>query len=291
MSNAFCAHGLDLLSQMLKAAGLDDKASEYAATSESLQKAMMKEMWNGTAFCDGVCSEVGGNSLVMSNMFTLLFGLVPQANVPSVWETVTSWGLEQMGAYGAFMYLGAVSGSYYAPLYDLPGDGSEILTALTKCDRYSWCSEFADNVTMTRESWHDGTYSHPWGTGAVAGVVWGLLGVHQTSAGFATFTVQPKLGSLGHADLTVPTLRGHIRVKAQPGSIEVEVPCGTRATLCLPLASGIDIQAPRTSSVLLDDVEVTAENRGSHLCASEPVSCGASGAARRLASKPRFLTV
>lgn len=32
--------------------------------------------WNGTAFCDGVCSEVGGNSRMMTNMFFLAFGMV-----------------------------------------------------------------------------------------------------------------------------------------------------------------------------------------------------------------------
>jgi alpha-L-rhamnosidase len=274
---------------MLKVAGLDDKAAEYGTASSGLKQAMMEKMWNGTAFCDGICSEVDGNSLVMSNMFTLLFGLVPQKNVPSVWDTVTSWGLEQMGDYGAFMYLGAVSGSYYAPLYDLPGDGSEILTALTKCDRYSWCSEFADNVTMTRESWHDGTYSHPWGTGAVAGVVWGLLGVHQTAPGFAAFTVQPKLGSLDHAELTVPTLRGHIQVKAKPGSVEVDVPCNTVARLCLPLsASDGVLDTPETTTLWLDGAEVAASNHGRHLCASDGVSCGAGGATRRLTSQARF---
>ena len=40
-------------------------------------------MWNGTAFCDGVCAEVGGASLVMSNLFTLAFGLVPAAHAAS----------------------------------------------------------------------------------------------------------------------------------------------------------------------------------------------------------------
>ena len=29
---------------------------------------------------------------------------------------------------------------------------------------------------MTRESWHDGTYSHEWGASPLAGVAWGLLG-------------------------------------------------------------------------------------------------------------------
>ena len=46
-----------------------------------------------------------GHSLVMSNMFSLAFGLVPPADIPSVWGTVATWGLEQMGDYGAFWYV------------------------------------------------------------------------------------------------------------------------------------------------------------------------------------------
>jgi hypothetical protein len=59
-------------------------------------------MWNGTAFCDGICSEVQGNSRVMTSIFSLCFGMVPPENVPSQWGAVADWGLEQIGDYGAF---------------------------------------------------------------------------------------------------------------------------------------------------------------------------------------------
>ena len=71
-------------------------------------------MWNGTAFCDGQCDEVGGASKMMSNMFSLCFGLVPAANVASNWKAVTDWGIENIGDYGAFWYMMAVAGGYYA---------------------------------------------------------------------------------------------------------------------------------------------------------------------------------
>merc|ERR1712080_310389 len=201
VSNGFCMHGLDLLAQMMTAGGRKDNATRFAE-SASLKKAMVAMMWNGTAFCDGVCSEVKGNSLVMSNMFSLCFGMVPKQNVASVWGTVKDWGLEKIGDYGAFWYQASISSSYHAPFYDTPDDGSAIYTALTKCDEYSWCSGLRDdNLTMTRESWHAGTYSHGWGSSAVVGVVWGLMGVHQTEPGFAAFTVKPKLGGLTHATI------------------------------------------------------------------------------------------
>jgi hypothetical protein len=211
-----------------------------------MHSAMVRAMWNGTAFCDGVCSEVKGASLVMTNIFTLAFGLVPPAHMASVWSSVARWGLEQMGDYGAFWYQSALAGSYYAgpgvpPA--TPGDGTELLKALTKCDLDSWCAGLRDDaLTMTRESWHDGTYSllltrvggepdRRRGVGSDGGPpdgAWlGLLhGASPSSAGTSTLRLgeadlwhvracwhmsgrRPKLGSLAHAAITVPTPSRH----------------------------------------------------------------------------------
>ena len=148
-----------------------------------------------------------------------------------------------------------------------------------------------DNLTMTRESWHQGTYSHQWGTSPVLGVVWGLMGVRQTSPGFASFSVRPKLGALAHASLTLPTLRGYINVSVSAaGRLEVGVPCNTVATLCTPRASG-DASActptPRSHLLRLDGEEVAAVPSGGHLCAAAPVGCGVGGAPRVLSLHPR----
>lgn len=283
VSNAFCARGLGMLSQMLAVAGDAEAASKYQAASESLMQAIQAKMWNGNAFCDGVCSEVGGNSRVMTNMFMLMFGLVPEEHAATAWETTTAWGLEQMGDYGAFMYLAAISGSYYArQYYDPLDDGQAVLTALTKCDKYSWCSGLRDdNLTMTRESWHDGTYSHPWGTGAIAGAVWGLAGVHQTAPGFESFTVMPRLHNLTSLEVKVPTLRGHIVLSATPSALSVSVPCNALATLCLPLGS----TAAEVQGLLLDGAEVQSHRVGKAWCATEAVSCGSGGKPRSLTAK------
>ena len=289
VSNAFAAHGLDLLSQVVKAGGRTENATQFAAESFNLMKNIKDKMWNGTNYCDGICSEVNGSSLVMSNMFTLCFGMVPQANIEGAWNVVADWGLEKIGDYGAFWYFMALASGYYAPAYDTPGDGSAVLKALTKCDRYSWCSGLRDdNLTMTRESWHQGTYSHQWGSSPIVGVVWGIMGVHVTAPGWATFTVKPKLGSLEHASVTVPTLRGSIDVDAKPSVVEVGVPCNTAATLCLPRSShDTTLFTVATTKLMLDGVEVQAVNQGEHLCVAQPVGCGKDGSKRRIAAQAR----
>jgi hypothetical protein len=83
--------------------------------------------------------------------------------------------------------------------YDL-SNGDAILTALTKCDNSSWCSEWTKwNATMTMEAFPVGvgagnSLSHPWGTAATIGIVQGLAGIQQTAPGYASFTVRPRLG-------------------------------------------------------------------------------------------------
>jgi hypothetical protein len=145
-----------------------------------------------------------------------------------------------------------------------------------------------DNLTMTRESWHQGTYSHQWGTSPIVGVVWGLMGVHQTAPAWATFTVKPKIGSLHHATATVPTIRGFINVTAKPGSVEVGVPCNAEATLCVPRsAQDHGLLTPESHRLLLDGAEVAAIAAGGHLCTSEPLSCGVGGSPRRLSAQQR----
>lgn len=291
VTNFFAAHGLDLLAQMVAAGGFPANASVYAAESAALTAAIRAKMWNGTAFCDGICADpkINGNSRVMSNMFSLCFGLVPAANIDSVWRSVAAWGLEQIGDYGAFFYQMAISSSYYAPFYDTPDDGTAIVTALTKCDQYSWCSGLLqDNLTMTRESWHDGTYSHGWGSSAIVGVSWGVMGLHQTAPSFATFTIKSKLGSLTSAIATIPSIRGFIAISAAPSALNVSVPCSTAATLCAPRsAADAGLFLPKTHILLLDGDEAPAVAAGGHLCLSQPVGCGANGAPRQLRVLPR----
>lgn len=215
---------------------------------------------------------------------------MPPANIDAVWGLVTAWGLEQMGDYGAFWYQMALASSYYGGYYDTPDDGTAMVTALTKCDTYSWCSGLRDdNLTMTRESWHDGTFSHGWGSSAIVGVSWGIAGIHQTSPSFATFLVKSKLGPLTSISITTPTIRGPITVSAKPGAANVSLPCNTAATLCAP-RSALDaaVFLPETHALLLDGAEARAVASGGHLCLAAPVGCGAAGAPRQLAVRARF---
>jgi len=297
--NGWAAAGLDRLAQMMALGGRAASAATYAAESAALAAAMDKLMWNASTglWCDGICSEVGGNTRMMSSMFlTGTFGLTQALHgmegVDAAWQLVEAWGLEQIGDYGAFFYQMLIGAGYYAPYYEGPDDGTAMMTALTKCDEYSWCSGLRDdNLTMTRESWHDGTYSHGWGSSAIVGVSWGIMGVHELSPGWATFLIKPKLGSLTNATIRVPTIRGYITVNAAPSFVSVDVPCNTAATLCTPRSAADGAAAPSaaTHTLLVNGVEEPGAvfTRAGHACVPRALGCGAAGRAWELRLQPR----
>jgi hypothetical protein len=198
--NSFAVKGLESLAAMAAAAGRAANASVYGRQAAAMKAAFLKELGDPTAqhFCDGPCADaiVDHHSGVTTNYFTMYHGLVPDAWVPNVWRELAEWGLVQIGDFGSFVYLNALS--MYAG-----DDGSAMLTALTKCDTWSWCFEIQTfNASMTRESL-DGlrangqTMSHSWGTGALSGIIHGIVGVQQTAAAWRTFTVKPLLANLG----------------------------------------------------------------------------------------------
>ena len=80
VTNMFAAVGLDRLATMVAAGGFAANASVYAAEGAALLAQIRKQMWNGSNFCDGVCTDpkINGNSRVMSNMYSLV-RFVPRA--------------------------------------------------------------------------------------------------------------------------------------------------------------------------------------------------------------------
>ena len=99
--NMFTVHGLELLSELLTKAGKSADAQKCASHAATLRKAVMSQMWNAKTnrFCDGICTDqkVNGHSGIYSDMYPLWMGLVPEEHVATVWKSLTSWGLEQIG--------------------------------------------------------------------------------------------------------------------------------------------------------------------------------------------------
>jgi alpha-L-rhamnosidase len=280
--NGWAVHGLEALATMASADGNAANASLYSNLASNIRAAMVTQMWDTAAgrFCDGPCSDpkVQGHGGYTTNYFTTFFGLVPEEHASGVWKELAGIGMTGIGDYGSFVFLNALAAH--------PGDdGTAMVTALTKCDAFSWCNEIVTyNATMTTESLgstHQ-TMSHPWGTGAIPAIVHGVMGIAQTSPTWETFTVKPLLASLKFANITVPTIRGPITVSATPGRVVVGVPCNTRATVCIrahPAASTV------STLLVLDGFYVDAHLQdNSMVCTSEPITCAVGARVLSLAS-------
>jgi hypothetical protein len=129
------------------------------------------------------------------------------------------------------------------------------------------------------------------GTGALSGIVHGIVGVKQTGVAWSTFTVQPLLATLKFVNATVPTIRGPIVVAATPERVAVRVPCNTQAILCV--SSGLDdgggaALGQAEVGLLLDGLPVASRRTEQHLCTQAPVGCAASA---RVVSRSVLSTV
>ena len=91
---------------------------------------------------------------------------------------------------------------------------------------------------ITKEAWDDSKegldWNHSWGTAALHIIPRCLFGIKPTSPGFASFTVNPKLAFLEHAQIEHPTVKGTIRIevrrtKDEEAEMVLEVPAGTVA--------------------------------------------------------------
>ncbi len=286
--NAWGVHGLETLAEMAAAYGDRSHATELSKVAGELRQNILEKMWNNDAqhFCDGLCAnQTSVNGSVYTDYTTLFLGLVPMEARATVWESIAAHGLENIGAYGAFLFLNALS--RYPELGD---NGTAIHRALTKCDETSWCAEWElYNATITMEAFPvdvvgGSSFSHLWGASAIGGIVHGLLGIHQTSPGYQTFEVKPRLGDLSHATVKIPTLYGFINVTASPNQLAVALPCNSIAKACVlsPAASATTrdrIQLRLT----VDSEEVEPVYEGMHVCALS-LGCGAGG-------RPRLVTV
>ena len=277
--NGWAITGLEKLATMAAAAGNPTNASVYRGQAAGIRAAMLAQMWDPGAgrFCDGPCADpaVRHHGGPTTNYFTTYFDLVPEAGAAGVWREMAGSGLTGIGDYGAFIFLSALA---RRPT----DDGSAMLTALTKCDAYSWCNEIEQyNATMTTESLGQphATMSHPWGTAALPAVVHGVMGIHQTAPTWASFTVRPLLATLRWANITVPTIRGPIIVHATHHSVTTTVPCTAAATLCIYRGGGGAAGGSGGGGerrLFLDGNTVAAVRaEGGFLCAAEPIGCGA----------------
>jgi hypothetical protein len=71
------------IAQLATALGRDDLAAPLLASSNRLKLSFNDLFFNGTAICDGLCSQTP-HTAAHSSFYALAFGLVSDSNVPAV---------------------------------------------------------------------------------------------------------------------------------------------------------------------------------------------------------------
>jgi hypothetical protein len=150
------------------------------------------------------------------------------------------------------------------------GAGDAALALLTSTGERSWAHMTYDvGSTIALEAWDNRfkpnqDWNHAWGAAPANLIPFWLMGVRPLEPGFGRMLIHPQSGSLTYAELTLPTIRGPVRVRFNqaPGrsfALTTDIPANTCARVVLPRLSGTD------TTVLVDGAAVAAVPDGDGL--------------------------
>ncbi len=252
--NAF--HYLNLLQmkQIAEVLGRTADAATFQQKAQTVYNSFQTVLFNSSTglYIDG---EGSTHSSLHANMWPLAFGLVPEEKKAGVAAFVKSRGMA-CSVYGA---------QYLMEALYLAGEEDYALSLMTSTARRSWMNMIAVGSTMTLEAWDiqyksNLDWNHAWG--AVPGNIIPrfVMGIEPMEPGFRKVLIQPRPGTLGHAGITTPTIRGAVKVAFTKSGqndydFTIELPANTTGRFVLP--------AKKTyTAVTLDGNSVTPQTQG-----------------------------
>jgi len=220
-------------------------------------------LWDGTNNCyfDGMSASYVADShhSLHGNIFPLALGLVPPGQQAAVINYIESRGIV-CSVYGAQFLFDA--------LYRY-GQGNYALSLLDSTGLRSWHNMLSWGATMTHEAWDPSLkpnedWNHAWGSAAANIIPRWLIGVRPLLPGFQKFVIQPQIGTLAYASITLPTIRGSVSVNVQNNTssdfaMSVTIPANTSALVGLPSLSST------STAVYMDGAPVAAAVAGNTL--------------------------
>jgi alpha-L-rhamnosidase len=232
--NAFHYQALRRMAELAGALGETADARRYAAGASTVKLAMLSTLFDRSTglFMDG---EGSRHASLHANMFPLAFGLVPESARKRVLEFVKSKGMA-CSVYGAQYLLEAL----YAA-----GESDHAFSLLTSPSERGWANMIHGvGSTITLESWNHEVnpgmdWNHAWGAAPANIIPRWVMGIRPTTPGFRSFVVQPRLGPLTTAEISLPTVRGQIDVsvtKTSDGDVDmnVRIPADATARILVP---------------------------------------------------------
>ena len=229
VANAFYWHALMGMARLAKATG---KTGDYEQEAERVRKAYLAAFLDPTrgVFRDGEGSE---HASLHANLFPLAFGLVPDANRSTVVALLKSKGMA-CSVYAAQYLLEALFAE---------GEAETAIKLMLAPGERSWRHMLEMGATMTAEAWDakfkpNLTFSHAWGSAPANLIPRGLFGLEALEPGYGKIALAPQTGGLDWAKLTVPTIRGPLKLAFDTRrggfAFEVELPGNVTAEVTLP---------------------------------------------------------
>jgi len=193
-----------------------------------------------------------GHYALHASAFALAFG-VPE---PSEALRVAAYLASRGSACSVYCASFLAHGLYGAD------SGQAALDLLTSTGIASWMNMIELGAGATAEAWDPSlkgnlTFSHPWAASPAFIVPSGLFGIQPLEAGYAIFRVRPQPGTLEHASMTVPSVRGRIGAAfsyspARAFQLRVQVPGNSKADVSIPVRDG-------TTAVYVDQIPHAVE--------------------------------
>ena len=204
--NAYAYRALVLMGEIAGVTGRRSEEAELKARAAKLKTAFNKTFLDRKhrRYIDGPGAD---HASLHSNMFALLFGLVPDKYVKPVTDYIVSKGMV-CSVYGSQFLLEA--------LYD-GGAAEDALKLMTDKSLRSWYNMLRVGSTITLEAWDDSfkpnqDWNHLWGAAPGNIIPFKLMGVTPLEPGFSKVRIAPQPGTLEHAEMTLPTIRGSIKI-------------------------------------------------------------------------------
>lgn len=233
--NVFHYASLELMGKLAGAMGKKADSAAYASQAARTATSINKYFFDKKSglYRDGIGTD---HVSVYSNMFPIVFSLVPPQYQPRIADYLVSRGMD-CSVYAAQFLLDA--------LYDT-GKADAAFKLLTATDLRSWYNMIRAGSTITMEAWdilfkYNQDWNHIWGAVPANVIPRKLMGIEPVEPGFRRARIKPQPGPLRTASITMPTIRGDVGVSFDnaPGRfvLEVAMPVNMVGDVYLPLYS------------------------------------------------------
>jgi alpha-L-rhamnosidase len=255
---AFYLRSLFYMSEMARALGLEEEASEYAERYQMAVTQFHAKCFDSVRglYRDGEGAEHHG---FHANLFPLAFELVPVEHHAGILDFLLSKGMA-CSVYPA---------QYLFEALFAKGRSTDALALMMASGDRSWRHMVQSGTTITWEAWDQGykpyqDWNHAWGAAPANLLPRYVLGVQTLAPGWKTIQIWPCPGSLQSCQGRVPTPRGPVAVEwrqDQHFTLTFEVPPGSEAVLALSVRGEGRVQ--------VEGKAVAANRIGNSVCLSE----------------------